>query len=206
MTLVRAVETDNISRLELREVIDTYTSDLAHPASRLPEEDVPLLREILVDLQRHASGGLLAQLDDAPDESRITVEPETTLAQLEIPRPFKRQVIGSVTGRLESLNVHGRREASLWNELDQRRVVISFPEDFYARVHRALRQRVEAFGVLVEDADGRPLRLRLQDLEVLSNDDDLPSLSSLVGSMPDITGGKSAEEYLARAHRELGLG
>jgi hypothetical protein len=107
---------------------------------------------------------------------------------------------------LESLNVHGRREASVWNELDQRRVVISFPEAFYGRVHLALRQRVEAFDVLVEDDDGRPLRLRLQDLEVLANDDDLPSLSSLVGSMPDITGGVSLEEYLARSHRELGLG
>ncbi len=115
-------------------------------------------------------------------------------------------MIGSVTGRLESLNVPGRREASLWNELDQRRVVVSFVERDYERVHRALRQRVEAFGVIQEDADGRALRTRLQDLEVLPNDDELPRLSSLAGYMPDLTGGATAEEHLESNRRALGLG
>ncbi len=209
VTLVRAETTSDVVERELREIVETYARDLAEPAERLPQDDVPVLRDLLQDLQRTGSGSLLVEVEGGPDKparARALVEPELVLPTLVAQRPMRQQVIGSVTGRLESLNVHARREASLWNELDQRRVVVSFPEEDYQRVHAALRRRVEVFGILQEDADGRPLRVRLQDLEVLVDDDELPTLSSLVGSMPNLTGGLTPEEYLEHNRRELGLG
>lgn len=207
MTLVRATGTEDVSERDIREIIETYTRDLAHPAERLPEDDIPVLRDLLTQLQRTASGGLLAAIEGSTQrDDRVVVEPSAALPMLNVTPPGLHHVIGSVTGTLESINVHGKREASLYNELDRRRVVVSFPEADYTRVHTALRRRVEVFGVVQEDADGRPIRLRLQDLEVLLNDDQLPSLGSLAGSMPDLTGGGTAEEHLARNRRELGLG
>lgn len=206
MTLVRASATSAVTGDELRELVDTYTRDLRAPADRLPAEDLPVLREVLLQLQKYGVGSLVAQVDGAPEESRVVVEPEATLQTLIVARPAQLRVIGSVVGRLERLNMHQRREAALWNELDQRSVLVTFAEEFYQRVHGALRQRVEVFGTIVEDADGRPLRIRLQDLEVLASDENLPTLSSLVGSMPDITGGAPAQEYLARSRREFDLG
>lgn len=207
MTLVRTTETEDVSEREIREAVETYTRDLAYPAERLPEADIPMLRELLTGLQKTGSGSLLAELEgSAQRDDRVVVEPSAALPLLNVTTPGLHQIIGSVTGMLESLNVHARREASIYNELDRRRVVVSFPEADYPRVHAALRRRVEAFGVVQEDADGRPLRIRLQDLEVLPDDDDLPSLGSLAGSMPNLTGETTAEEYLARNRRELGLG
>jgi hypothetical protein len=206
MTLLRASATSAVTGEDLRELVDTYTRDLRAPADRLPAEDLPVLREVLLQLQKYGVGSLVAQVDGAPEESRVVVEPEATLQTLVVARPAQLRVIGSVVGRLERLNMHQRREAALWNELDQRSVVVTFAEEFYQRVHGALRQRVEVFGTIVEDADGRPLRIRLQDLEVLASDENLPTLSSLVGSMPDITGGAPAQEYLARSRREFDLG
>lgn len=206
MTLVRASATSAVTGDELRELVDTYTRDLRAPADRLPAEDLPVLREVLLQLQKYGVGSLVAQVDGAPEESRVVVEPEATLQTLIVARPAQLRVIGSVVGRLERLNMHQRREAALWNELDQRSVVVTFAEEFYQRVHGALRQRVEVFGTIAEDADGRPLRIRLQDLEVLASDENLPTLSSLVGSMPDMTGGAPAKEYLARSRLEFDLG
>lgn len=206
MTLIETHPTDHVTADELTEVAMTYTADLADPGGRLPEDDVPLLRKILIGLQRHSSGGLLAQVESDPAAQRALLDPATTLPSLDLPRPAELRVIGSVTGRLEGLNVHQRLQASLWNELDRRRVLVTFPETAYAVVHAALRKRVEVFGVLVEDADGRPLRVRLEELEVLTGDDELPTLSSLFGTMPELTAGLSAEEHLYRNQQELGLG
>jgi hypothetical protein len=136
----------------------------------------------------------------------IIVEPRRVLPTL-IKNPAQRQqVIGSITGRLDSINVHGRHQASLWDELDQRRVTVTFAEADYEAVKAALRQRVELFGVIQEDADGRAVRLRMQTLEIQPSDDQLPTLGSLIGSMPDLTGGMTPEEYLERSRREMGLG
>lgn len=205
LTMLGASPTEDVTLVELREMVDTYALDLEDPIGRLPEDDVPLLRDLLAGLDRTNSGSLFMQRSNGGP--RVVIAPALVLPLLEAPtdRPqFK--VIGSVSGTLESLTVHAKREASLYNDFDKRRVVVSFSEADYPRVHAALRKRIEVYGVLQEDNAGRPLRIRLQDMEVLPQDDDLPTLSSLVGSMPDLTGGLSPEEYLERNRREMGLG
>jgi len=208
VTLVRPDTTGDVTEHQLREIIETYTRDLADPAERLPEEDVPILRNVLQELQRTNSGALLAALEGPGDGERSpasVVDPVVVLPTLVEQRLRRQPVIGSVVGRLDSLNVHGKREASLWNELDQRRVVVTFAEDAYSQVYAALRRRVEVFGLVQEDADGRPLRVRLQDLELLARDEDLPTLRSLAGSMPTLTGALTPEDYLEQQRRGLGL-
>ena len=207
VTLVRPDTTGDVTEHQLREIIETYTRDLADPAERLPEEDVPILRNVLQELQRTNSGALLAALEglgDGEGSPASVVDPVVVLPTL-VEQRSRRPVIGSVVGRLDSLNVHGKREASLWNELDQRRVVVTFAEDAYSQVYAALRRRVEVFGLVQEDADGRPLRVRLQDLELLARDEGLPTLRSLAGSMPTLTGALTPEDYLEQQRRGLGL-
>lgn len=206
LTHVEARPTKDVTERELREVIETYSSDLRTPGERLPPEDVPVLRALLEELARTDSGALFLQQPDTPDTSRVTLPPAAVLPLLNLSARELHKVIGSVTGTVESLNVHGKREASLYNELDRRRVVVTFPESAYERVHAALRRRVEVFGVVQEDADGRPLRVRLQDIDVLPADEDLPSLSSLFGSQPHLTGHLPVEEYLLENRREFDLG
>lgn len=205
LTMLEASPTADVTLAELWEIVDTYALDLADPVGRLPDDDIPLLRDLLADLDRTGSGALFTQRGEGGD--RVVVAPALVLPLLATPvdRPqFK--VIGSVSGTLESLTVHAKREASLYHDFDRRRVIVSFAEADYPRVHAALRKRVELFGLLQEDSAGRPLRIRLHEMEVLPQDEDLPTLSSLVGSMPDLTAGLDPAEYLERNRRELGLG
>ncbi len=167
LTMLGASPTENVTLAELREIVDTYALDLVDPIGRLPEDDVPLLRDLLAGLDRTNSGSLFTQRSTGGP--RVVIAPALVLPLLETPtdRPqFK--VIGSVSGTFESLTVHAKREASLYNDFDKRRVVVSFSEADYPRVHAALRKRVEVYGVLQEDSAGRPLRIRLQDMEVRS--------------------------------------
>lgn len=205
LTVLEASPSEEVTLAELREIAETYALDLEDPAGRLPDEDVAVLRELLDGLEQTHSGSLFTQ--PSFESRRITVEPAVVLPQL-VPTSDRTQftVIGSVVGTLESITVHAKKEASLYNDFDKRRVVVSFAEADYPRVHAALRKRVEVYGILHEDNAGRPVRIRLQDLEVLPQDEDLPTLRSLVGSMPDLTGDLTPEQYLDRNRSELGFG
>lgn len=197
---------EGISISELRAVASTYVRDLQHPTDRLLDEDVALLKELLEPLEQTGSGSFAAGIEGAPDDEEALLAPHVVLPLLIDLPPERHQVIGSVVGKLDGLNLHGRREAGLYDDLDGRRVVVTFPETLYEQVIAAMRARVEAFGLLTEDADGRPMRVRLQSIEAMTADDELPTLSSLVGSVPELTGGLSAAEYLERSRRKIGLG
>lgn len=191
---------------ESRAVATTYVRDLRNPAERLLDEDIALLKAMLEPLRETGSGSFAAAIEGSIDDEVALLEPNVVLAQMVDLSPERHQVIGSVVGMLEGLNMHGRREAGLYEEIDNRRVVVTFPETLYERVRAALRTRVEALGVLTEDTDGRPLRVRLHSLEAMPSDDELPTLSSLVGAVPSLTDGLSAAQYLERSRREVGLG
>jgi hypothetical protein len=130
LTMLGTSPAEDVTLAELREIVDTFALDLEDPVGRLPEDDVPLLRDLLTGLERTASGSLFTQRRGAG--LRVVVTPAQVLPLLDTrtERPqFK--VIGSVSGTLESLTVHAKREASLYNDFDKRRVVVSFAEVDY---------------------------------------------------------------------------
>ena len=205
LTMLEASPTEEVTLAELWEMVDTYAFDFADPIGRLPEDDVPILRELLAGLDRTASGSLFTQrVGGGP---RVTTAPAQVLPLLQTPadRPQLR-VIGSVIGTLESLAVHTKREASFYNDVDKRRVLVLLPRPTMSACTLPCANELRFFGVLQEDSAGRPLRVRLQDIEVLPPDDDLPTLSSLIGSMPTLTGGLTPDEYLERNRGEMGRG
>ena len=82
---------------------------------------------------------------------------------------------------MDAINLHGRREATLYDDLDGARVVLSFGEQLVERIRGALRRRVEATGDVTEDEEGRPLRIRLQEVELLPPDEDCGPCGNLSG-------------------------
>lgn len=204
MTLVEAAPTADVTAGELRDIIGSYETDLREPARRLPTEDLALLRTTLEALRDTNSGALYVRRESEPPSRALRLNPVDVLPTIAAPSRSRQRTIGSVVGQLDSVNVHGKREASLWSELDRRRVVVTFPESTWNQVHAAMRRRVEVFGVVTEDADGRPERIRLQELEVLPGDDELPTLASIFGTV-DLPEGMSPAEYLEQVREGFGL-
>lgn len=204
MTLVEAAPTPDVTEGELRDIIGSYALDLAEPASRLPTDDLNLLRSTLEALRDTKSGSFYVRRESEPPSRAVRLDPAVVLPAIAAPSRARQRTIGSVVGQLDSVNVHGKREASLWSELDRRRVVVTFPEAAWPQVHAAMRRRVEVFGVVTEDADGRPERIRLQELEVLPGDDELPTLSSVFGTV-DLPEGVTPEQHLEQGREGFGL-
>jgi hypothetical protein len=107
-----------------------------------------------------------------------------------------RDSIGSVIGKLDSVTLHERRRAWLWPDNQGSRIEIRFDQVQRDLIRGSLGTRVEAFGRLRRDRFGDIVYLTLRGLDVLPGAAGSPPLSELAGSAPDITGGKTAAEYL----------
>lgn len=195
---------EGLAGADSRRVVDDYIRSLRSPASLL-DEDVVIVNRMLTALETTDSGSFRATLEGGAPEDVALLEPRVVLPMLVDLDPERHVVVGSVVGRLEGMNVHRRLEAGLYTEGDDRRVVVTFSEALYDEVHAAVRSRVEASGLLTEDVDGRPIRLRLRRLERMDADDDLPTLSALFGAAPDLIGSDSATDYVERSRSEMGL-
>jgi hypothetical protein len=193
-------------------VADAYVDGIRQwaddPSIRPPYFDfdaVEALRDLAIALRRYGIGSLTTVHVDAPTQPQGVVPPMEPDDQLTDAAEAQR-ALGSVIGRIDAINLHEKREATLWDEVDHARVVLTFPEDMVEQVRQALRRRVEASGEIIEDDDGRPQRVRLEELDVLPADEELPPLAGLVGLFPDLTDGQDPIDWVHEQRRESGHG
>jgi hypothetical protein len=110
----------------------------------------------------------------------------------------------TLTGRVDELNRHDpeRRTARLWEDIHDSRVILMYPSEMHDLLLAALEERaggtrrVEARGEVITGPSGRPTRMLVHDLRVLPKPSELPTLSSIIGSMPDLTEGKGSLAWL----------
>jgi hypothetical protein len=103
---------------------------------------------------------------------------------------------GSITGFLGGVSFGKRRRASLWNDIDGRRVEVQFGDHHVEDVRRAwAHPHVEITGWVHENSVGQVLRVIMESLHVPE-----PSGLKLVdlpaGGYPEMTGGLSTNDYL----------
>ncbi|MBX3436657.1 MAG: hypothetical protein KF861_04140 [Planctomycetaceae bacterium] len=96
--------------------------------------------------------------------------------------------LGSVSGRLEKLDIHNKRKFVIWPALHNARIICDFPDNLMSRVCNGIGQRVTVYGMLYYQREKPyPIRADVRDLEVLVDDDQLPTLSELRGSLKQAT-------------------
>jgi len=104
---------------------------------------------------------------------------------------------GTVKGRLEKLNLHGRSEFTLYPPIGRHAVTCVFPEALFQTVRRAIQHSVTVSGLLTYRGDSPyPERVRVDSIEIHPSDDELPTLSSLRGLLPDATSGKTSVKFV----------
>lgn len=149
----------------------------------------------------------LAKLLSTRDDEALKLEVLTdgiVIAAVNVTRQAERHLraglsrrqhsIGSVVGKLASASMADGLEAGLWPEAGGPRVAVRFDEEHIDRVRSAWGRRVEVSGRLERDAADRPVRVKLRNIEVLSEES--PPLTDLIGIAPNLTGGLDADEYL----------
>ena len=187
--------------------IDRWADDPSVPPPFFNYDAVAQLRGLAIDLGRYGISTLTAVYVDGAEQPQGVLRPMEPEPDPLSPRLARTQKArGSVIGRIEAINLHDRQEATLWDEIGQNRVVVAFPEESFEQVRGALRRRVEASGELTEDDDGRPMRMRLEQLDVLPGDEELRPLADLVGLLPNLTNGEDPTDWLRNQRREGGYG
>ncbi|MCM4077458.1 hypothetical protein [Paractinoplanes hotanensis] len=141
-----------------------------------------------------AAGMKVELLQDKQVKRTVTVT-RRSAENLNATLKVRRESIGSAIGTLDTVTLHGKREAALWEERTSTRVVVHFGADDLETVRAALGQRVEISGRLIRDFGDRLLAVRMRSIEVLPNAADAP-VTGLIGMSPDMIGDRSPEEHL----------
>lgn len=108
-----------------------------------------------------------------------------TLADLVAPQGARRG-IGSVTGSVETVGIHGGTWLTVYDAVFGRAVRCDYEAALVEEVAAALGRRFTVDGDLSYNRRGRVTRVAVRALRVLPLDRDLPSSATMAGSMPRI--------------------
>lgn len=107
-------------------------------------------------------------------------------------------VDGFVRGMLEYINIHTDKPVfCVYPDIGPKKVTCHFGGELLPEARSGIGRFVEVHGVLkYKAAADFPHEITAQSLEVLPTDDELPPFAELRGAFPDLTQGKTAEEYI----------
>ena len=105
--------------------------------------------------------------------------------------------IGSIEGKLELISVHaGSRKFNIYQDVTGKAVRCDLPRDMERQVIDALGNRVIVSGIIHRNLEGNPVRVRVERLRNLRSGEEAPTLDELMGSIPDLTGDQTTEEFI----------
>ena len=136
------------------------------------------------------SGTYAVEVDDYVKSEEFSVVFSTILPET--------KAIGVVEGRLEYVNIHGTQNLfRIYPSIGPKRVDCLFPSDKIEEAREALNRRVRVSGELMyPEGSDFPKTVKVESIELLPVDDELPSLMDLRGIAPDLTDDLSSEEFV----------
>jgi hypothetical protein len=161
---------------------------------RLTYSELRDFRTIAAPLQ---SGATEAWIDDV----RITTQYTANIDRI---LEGGAKSTGSISGRLERLNVHNANEFSLFPAVSDDEILCKFPDELWGTVQQAIKRTVTVLGEMTYRPDTAfPDRVRVESIEIHPDDDDLPTLMDLHGLFGDeCTNGQTAEEFIRAIRNE----
>ncbi len=94
---------------------------------------------------------------------------------------------GSIEGRLEAIrDKNGSLKVSIRDHLYPRMIECTVPESMVERVLSSFRRRVELTGRIHFRHDGVPIKIEVGDIDLIPEDDDLPSSQDVRGILTSV--------------------
>jgi hypothetical protein len=151
--------------------------------------------------QRIGQGGMNGVVISGPDR-RVTIS-ERASENINVLLPEQDESLGSAEGTLETISIHRGRRFVIYHSRTKKAIQCDIPSqsDLLDQARDALGNRVVVGGRLHTNARGEPVRISVEKLRTLREGSKLPSIASLGGRYPDITGDLTTEDYI-RSLRE----
>lgn len=104
--------------------------------------------------------------------------------------------LGTVSGQLDSISVHSRNMFSVWRSRDNRRFECEFNDDLFEDARKLLSKTVAVYGLIHEGrtAQSRGRVTKISSIREVVSREPISTLS-LYGSIPDLKGNLSDDEY-----------
>lgn len=93
---------------------------------------------------------------------------------------------GAVTGRIETVSDHGNARFVIYQPLSANPVQCVVPQERLADALKAFRKRAEVFGLVRYGKDGKPKRIKVEDIIELPDDSELPSHLDVLGLLRNL--------------------
>ncbi len=115
-----------------------------------------------------------------------------------------RYEMGSVTGLLQQINLHSRRNAFIiYPTIGQSRLRCIFPQSLRTQAVGAVDRYIKVFGqVKYKTHDKYPYEMLVRSIELYPPPEELPKLSDLWGIAPDALEGQSIEDFIRDVRHE----
>lgn len=105
--------------------------------------------------------------------------------------------VGSVEGTLELVSLHeGDRKFNVYRDVTGKVVQCDLPSHLEKEVIAALGKRVIVSGAVHRNLVGAPVRVEAEKIRILPAGKESPPLDEFMGSIPDLTGDLSTEEFV----------
>lgn len=111
---------------------------------------------------------------------------------------------GSISGMLEAINIHQGARFTIYPNIGPSKVTgVAHSKELRDLIKAGIDRHVTAYGILkYKNWDPFPYAIEADDIEIHPLPDDLPSLKSLGGTVPKLTGELSTEEFIERVRSE----
>lgn len=104
---------------------------------------------------------------------------------------------GSIGGMLERVNLHNTSRFDIFPPIGPKQVVCDFKPHLRAQVIAALDKYVLVSGkIRYKKLQDFPYAINAESIELLPDESELPTIFDIRGMAPDLTGGKTTEEFL----------
>ena len=172
-----------------------YLKTLSGEASPPFEMNRQLLGHYKTFSDRIQKGILKVSVRSETDTIKISKNIKSAIDAVILPET---KSIGVVEGRLEYVNIHGNRNLfRIYSVMEPERMDCFFPPDKIEEAREALDRKIRVSGELTyPEGSDFPKAVKVETIELLPEDDELPSLMDLRGIAPDLTGSLSSEEFV----------
>ena len=127
---------------------------------------------------------------------RETLITQVTMEVVEELTGIRYRAYGSVSGKLESITVHGKSEFRVWDTSTGKAVRCRYKPEIELKILRLLRKPVSVSGIIASNAAGYPISVEVEELSEKTQITVPANIREMAGFMRDYTGGRKLKDYL----------
>ena len=110
---------------------------------------------------------------------------------------------GAITGHLDELKVHSSNQFFIYPPVGPNRIRCNFKDELWPKIKKGIKKYVNAIGVLhYKEGAAFPDEIDIEDIEIYPPENELPTLESIRGMAPKVTGNLDPVVFVKKLREE----